>query len=72
MEVRNAQFTAFIDVLTTNTYVMVIVSDPTIRNVFTVPGPRPTCSLTLPLTHACWIQPHWRFSNGITQNRRRH
>jgi len=31
MEVRTDQFTAFIDVLTTNTYIMVIVSDPTIR-----------------------------------------
>jgi len=33
MEVRNANFTAFIDVLTPNTYIMVIMSDPTIRNL---------------------------------------
>jgi len=31
MEVRNSQFTAFIDLLTSNTYVMVIMSDPTIQ-----------------------------------------
>lgn len=31
MEVRNSQFAAFIDVFTPNTYVMVIMSDPTIR-----------------------------------------
>ena len=28
MEVRNASFSAFIDLLTPNTYVMVIMSDP--------------------------------------------
>jgi hypothetical protein len=31
MEVRNATFAAFIDIFTSNTYVMVIMSDPTIR-----------------------------------------
>jgi len=31
MEVKNSNFTAFIDVLTPNTYIMVIMSDPTIR-----------------------------------------
>lgn len=31
MEVRNTSFTAFIDVLTSNTYVMVIQSDPSVR-----------------------------------------
>lgn len=31
MEVRNSNFAAFIDVFTSNTYVMVIMSDPTIR-----------------------------------------
>jgi hypothetical protein len=31
MEVRNQSFAAFIDVFTTNTYIMVILSDPTIR-----------------------------------------
>lgn len=31
MEVRNAQFAAFIDTLTPNTYVMVVVSDTSIR-----------------------------------------
>lgn len=31
MEVRNSHFTAFIDLLTSNTYVMVIMSDPTIQ-----------------------------------------
>ena len=41
MEVRNAQFTSFIDVLTTNTYVMVIVSDPTIRTDTRAPHARP-------------------------------
>lgn len=30
MEVRNANFAAFIDIFTTNTYVMVITSDPTL------------------------------------------
>ena len=39
MEVRNSQFSAFIDVFTPNTYVMVIMSDPTIRKLAT-----PTCS----------------------------
>lgn len=34
MEVRTANFTAFIDVLTGNTYVMVIMSDPQIRTFF--------------------------------------
>ena len=33
MEVRNSQFAAFIDVFTPNTYVMVIMSDPTIRKL---------------------------------------
>ena len=31
MEVKNSAFAAFIDVFTSNTYVMVIMSDPTIR-----------------------------------------
>ena len=31
MEVRNSQFTAYIDVFTANTYIMVIVSDPEIH-----------------------------------------
>lgn len=31
MEVRNTNFAAFIDVFTSNTYVMVIMSDPGIR-----------------------------------------
>lgn len=31
MEVRNTNFAAFIDVFTSNTYVMVVVSDPAIR-----------------------------------------
>lgn len=31
MEVRNSSFAAFIDVFTSNTYVMVIMSDPSIR-----------------------------------------
>ena len=31
MEVRNSSFGAFIDVFTPNTYVMVIMSDSTIR-----------------------------------------
>jgi hypothetical protein len=31
MEVKNSNFTAFIDYFTTNTYVMVIMSDPTVR-----------------------------------------
>lgn len=31
MEVRNTNFAAFIDIFTSNTYVMVIMSDPTIR-----------------------------------------
>ena len=41
MEVRNAHFTAFIDVLTANTYVMVIMSDPTIRTLASSDVPRP-------------------------------
>jgi Ras-related GTP-binding protein A/B len=36
MEVRNSQFTAFIDLLTSNTYVMVIMSDPTIRKLWII------------------------------------
>lgn len=31
MEVRNSNFAAFIDAFTSNTYVMVIMSDPAIR-----------------------------------------
>ena len=31
MEIRNYSFSAFIDIFTPNTYVMVIVSDPSIR-----------------------------------------
>lgn len=34
MEVRNSTFTAFVDFLTANTYVMVIQSDPSIRTPF--------------------------------------
>ena len=33
MEVRNSQFAAFIDVLTPSTYVLVVMSDPTIREL---------------------------------------
>ena len=33
MEVRNSNFAAFIDVFTSNTYVMVIMSDPSIRKL---------------------------------------
>lgn len=36
MEVRNSSFAAFIDILTTNTYVMVIMSDPTIQSAATL------------------------------------
>lgn len=34
MEVRNSQFAAFIDVFTPNTYVMVIISDHTLRMLY--------------------------------------
>ena len=33
MEVRNSCFAAFVDFFTPNTYVMVIMSDPTIREL---------------------------------------
>ncbi|RKO86003.1 Gtr1/RagA G protein conserved region-domain-containing protein, partial [Blyttiomyces helicus] len=36
MEIRNPLFAAFIDVLTPNTYVMVIMSDPTIQSAATL------------------------------------
>ncbi|XP_064638588.1 ras-related GTP-binding protein A [Lineus longissimus] len=36
MEVRNASFAAFIDIFTSNTYVMVIMSDPTIPSAATL------------------------------------
>lgn len=36
MEVRNSNFAAFIDVFTSNTYVMVIMSDPSIRKYINV------------------------------------
>ncbi|GAB6019769.1 hypothetical protein CHUAL_001318 [Chamberlinius hualienensis] len=36
MEVRNSNFAAFIDVFTSNTYVMVIISDPTIPSAATL------------------------------------
>jgi len=36
MEVRNSNFAAFIDVFTTNTYIMVIMSDPTIQSAATL------------------------------------
>lgn len=32
MEVRNSNFAAFIDIFTSNTYVMVVMSDPSIRD----------------------------------------
>jgi Ras-related GTP-binding protein A/B len=37
MEVRNSNFAAYIDEFTTNTYVMVIISDPTIRTMSFIP-----------------------------------
>nr|XP_005497583.3 ras-related GTP-binding protein A [Zonotrichia albicollis]XP_005497584.3 ras-related GTP-binding protein A [Zonotrichia albicollis] len=39
MEVRNSNFAAFIDIFTSNTYVMVVMSDPSIRKS----EPRETC-----------------------------
>merc|ERR1712004_310321 len=36
MEVRNSNFSAFIDVFTANTYVMVIMSDPSIPSAATL------------------------------------
>lgn len=36
MEVRNSNFAAFIDIFTSNTYVMVVMSDPSIRKLETV------------------------------------
>jgi len=36
MEVRNSNFSAFIDVFTTNTYIMVIMSDPSIQSAATL------------------------------------
>ena len=39
MEVRNSSFAAFIDMFTANTYIMVIISDPSIRKHFTVALP---------------------------------
>jgi len=36
MEVRNSKFSAFIDGFTTNTYIMVIMSDPTIQSAATL------------------------------------
>lgn len=36
MEVRNSNFAAFIDVFTSNTYVMVIMSDPAIPSAATL------------------------------------
>eukprot|EP01114_Cavostelium_apophysatum_P020402 TRINITY_DN6824_c0_g1_i1.p1 TRINITY_DN6824_c0_g1~~TRINITY_DN6824_c0_g1_i1.p1 ORF type:complete len:307 (+),score=83.73 TRINITY_DN6824_c0_g1_i1:65-985(+) len=36
MEVRNSNFSAFIDAFTTNTYIMVIMSDPTIQSAATL------------------------------------
>jgi len=36
MEVRNANFTAFIEVFTTNTYIMVIMSNPKIQSAATL------------------------------------
>jgi Ras-related GTP-binding protein A/B len=36
MEVRNSNFAAFIDVFTSNTYIMVIMSDPTIQSAATL------------------------------------
>lgn len=39
MEVRNSNFAAFIDVFTSNTYVMVIMSDPSIRKYSSLVNP---------------------------------
>jgi len=44
MKVRNASFTAFVDQFTSNTYAMVITSDPSLR---TYPG---AAAASFPLT----------------------
>lgn len=36
MEVRNSRFAAYIDAFTTNTYIMVIMSDQTIQSAATL------------------------------------
>jgi Ras-related GTP-binding protein A/B len=44
MEVRNSNFTAFIDYFTNNTYVMVIMSDPSIRKCRACCASRDRCT----------------------------
>jgi len=36
MEVKNTRFSAFLDTFTTNTYIMVVISDPTIQSAATL------------------------------------
>lgn len=43
MEVRNSNFAAFIDIFTSNTYVMVVMSDPSIRKLKQRSSPWPVC-----------------------------
>nr|XP_010970113.1 ras-related GTP-binding protein B [Camelus bactrianus] len=43
MEVRNSNFAAFIDIFTSNTYVMVVMSDPSIPSAATLKASSPGC-----------------------------
>jgi Ras-related GTP-binding protein A/B len=49
MEIRGSSFTAFIDVLTNNTYAMIVMSDPNIRKLIYCID---FCSLTLILVES--------------------
>ena len=51
MEVRNSCFSAFVDFFTPNTYVMVIMSDPTIRELY-----NNTCTFFMCCYYAHWQQ----------------
>jgi hypothetical protein len=51
MEARNSHFAAFIDLFTENTYMMVIMSDPTIRTFCTRPALSQGLSPILTLAH---------------------
>lgn len=50
MEARNSHFAAFIDLFTENTYMMVIMSDPTIRTSTPSTSPFTAISPSTPLT----------------------
>lgn len=61
MEVRNSNFAAFIDIFTSNTYVMVVMSDPSIRKLKQRRAWGQAAGLVR--VHSCWNMAQSRQSN---------